>query len=51
MGIDMAVAGGYSTIQFDGVVKSDGASDANTELPIMYTLKLPYKHRSNNQML
>ena len=49
MGIDMAVADGYSTIQFDGVVESDGASDATTELPIIYTLKFPYKHCSNNQ--
>ena len=50
MDIDMAMFDGCSPIRLDGVAKLDGASDTTTELRVVYTLKLPYKYCSNNQV-
>ena len=49
MGIAMAMTNGYSPIRISGVMKSDGTTDATAELPIVYTLRLPYVHHINNQ--
>ena len=50
MSTDIASTDGFPPIRLTVVVKSDGTSDAAAELPVVYTLKLPYKHRSNNQL-
>ena len=50
MGINISSTDGFSPIRLAGVVKSDGTSDATTELPVVYTLKFLYKHCSNNQV-
>ena len=51
MGIVIASTDGFSPIRLDGVVKSDGTSDAMAELPVVYTLKFPSKYCSNNQVM
>ena len=50
MGIDITMVDGYSPIRLAGILKSDGTSNATTKLHVVYTLKLPCKHLSNNQV-